>query len=234
MEAYCCGLCNVWVNSKSAKWRKINLQSPGPAPRCTPLPPANGSAPGNLQVDCQHVYIYIYNCMYIYIYIYMYIYIYIYMYNYVYLHCVFCIFLCALLSPHFYKHGWFLIGFFLLQSQLLRLPSRVFCWLNAGSNWHGFLHSSPFWFQVFYGFSIFPWFSYGFPMIVPSFLWISPWFSYGFLWFSHVFPVEFPLFSPWPSSSVGWSDASGAREPRQPRLAGASERRLMEDLPERL
>ena len=96
----------------------------------------------------------------------------VYIYIIMYICTVFSVYFFVLFYPPIFKHGSSLV-FFLLQSQLLRLTSRVFCWLNAGSNWHGFPHSSPF--------------------LVPSFLWIFPWFSYGFSMIIHVFPVEFPM-----------------------------------------
>ena len=47
MEAFCCGLCQ-WLNEFLNQ--NITLPSPVPAPHCTPLPPAYGSARGNPQV----------------------------------------------------------------------------------------------------------------------------------------------------------------------------------------
>ena len=63
-------------------------------------------------------------------------------------------------------------------------------------------------------FLVFPWFSYGFPMV---FLWFSPWFSYGFPMVFPCFPLGFlPGFAPpWHRGVVVQERAAGLERQRE-------------------
>ena len=99
-------------------------------------------------------------------------YIYIYIYIIMYICTVFSVYFFVLFYPPIFKHGSSLV-FSCFNPNFWGSHPEFFAGWMPGSNWHGFPHSSPF--------------------LVPSFLWIFPWFSYGFSMIIHVFPVEFPM-----------------------------------------